>query len=228
MPIDPRSCTANSSSASSTSGSPWTEHAVTASIQLLDRWLVVPAEALPAQHAEVADDPDRPGRVALDDRGVERLGQHHQVALRAGGPVEDHPLVAVVRAAQEPARQPVGEAPGGVERVVVQRGLGDVEAACRPPTSPGRTPARGSRRCSRPAARGRAGAAPGRPPPAAAGEKASVTVERQPALLEVFGEPSHSPGHGVRHRADAIAGRRRRPSRHHSGAHRAPGAPPTA
>ena len=45
------------------------------------RRLVVPIEALPAQHTEVSDDPDRPGGMPLNDRGVEHAGQDDEVAL---------------------------------------------------------------------------------------------------------------------------------------------------
>ena len=95
MPRAPRSWTANSSSVSSTSRSPWAARA-TASIHVADRRLVVPRQAVPPQHAEVADDAHRPVRVALHDRCAHRLGEHDEVALRAGRPVEHGPLVVAV------------------------------------------------------------------------------------------------------------------------------------
>jgi len=54
----------------------------------------MPADALPTKDAEAPDDTDRAGRVALHQRGIEHFREHHQVALGACGPVEDHPLVA--------------------------------------------------------------------------------------------------------------------------------------
>ena len=97
------------------------------------RRFVVPTEALPAQHAEGADDPDRPRRVALHDRGVEHLREHDEVAFGAGGSVEDHPLVGAVGAADHPARQAVREQPRGREREAVDESARDGEVCSRLP-----------------------------------------------------------------------------------------------
>ena len=92
-----------------------------------DRWLVVPAEALPAEHAEGADNPNRPGGMALDDDGFEHAGQHHEVPLRPGRSVEDQPLVGALGATKEPARQPVGETTGRRHGLTAHGLAGDVE-----------------------------------------------------------------------------------------------------
>lgn len=93
----------------------------------VDRWLVMPAQALPAEHAARPDDPDRPGWVTLDDRSIEHTGQDDKIALGAGGAVEHHPLVRSVRATQEPTRKTVGEPPSGVKRLLIDRPPGDAE-----------------------------------------------------------------------------------------------------
>ena len=77
-----------------------------------ERRLVVPRQAVPAEHAEVvADDAHRPVRMALHDRRAHRLGEDHEVALGARRPVEHRPLVVAVEASDQPAGQPVGEQP---------------------------------------------------------------------------------------------------------------------
>ena len=87
IPLDPRSWTANSNSASSTSGSPWSALAVTALIQRAHRRLVMPAEALPAQHAEASDHPDRlrSGAVARSWRRARRPARRGRARSRPGG-----------------------------------------------------------------------------------------------------------------------------------------------
>ena len=80
------------------------------------RWLAVPRQPLPAQHAELADDPDRPIRVALHDGRPHRRGEHDEVAFGAGGAVEHGPLVGAVGPPDQPARQAIGEQPAAGER----------------------------------------------------------------------------------------------------------------
>src|ERR1700691_530855 len=63
------------------------------------RWFVVPAQAFPAKNAESSNDPDRAGWVPLNDRRVEHVRKHRNVALRAGGSVENDQLVPAVIAA---------------------------------------------------------------------------------------------------------------------------------
>ncbi len=91
-----------------------------------DGWLVVPGQAVPAQHAEGARRPHGAHRMALDEGRAEGLGQHDQVALGAGRAVEHGQLVVPVEAAHQPARQPVGE-----PSATGQRCLAEVAAADR-------------------------------------------------------------------------------------------------
>jgi hypothetical protein len=42
---------------------------------------LVPAEAVPAENSEGADDAHRASGMALHDRGVEDGGEHHEVTL---------------------------------------------------------------------------------------------------------------------------------------------------
>ena len=109
MPSDPRSWTANSSSASRTSASPCARARRDRVDPAGDRRLVVPAEILESDHPEPPDDAHRPGRMPLHQRRVEHLGEHDEVAFRAGRTVEHDPLVGAVGATKQPARQPVGE-----------------------------------------------------------------------------------------------------------------------
>ena len=129
-----------------------------------DRQLVVPAEAIPAQYAEVTDDPDRTGRMALDNCGFEYVGQYHQVPLRAGGAIEHHPLGCAVGPPQDPARQSIGEAAGGRKGLLVQRLPGDVELGSRSPTRPDRTSGPGLCHCSQSGVRAQVGGEPDRSP----------------------------------------------------------------
>ena len=74
------------------------------------------------------DHPDDAGRVPLHQRRAEHLGEHHEVALGPGRPVEDRPLVVVVAAADQPAGEPVGEPAGAHQRHAVDLPAGDGEA----------------------------------------------------------------------------------------------------
>ena len=90
------------------------------------RRLVVPAHAVPARHAVVVRHPHRAGGVALHDGGAQHLGEHHEVALGAGGPVEHHPLVGARRGGGPPsstgrrrtAASRRGRWPGSAPRVI--------------------------------------------------------------------------------------------------------------
>ena len=86
-----------------------------------DRRLAMPVEAVGAEHPEVAHDANGAGGMALDERRPERLGEHDDVALGAGGPIEHDPLVVAAGAPQQPARQPVGEPAGGIEWLASDR-----------------------------------------------------------------------------------------------------------
>ena len=74
--------------------------------------LVAPVQAVPPVDAEVAADPHDARRVALHGDGAERLGEHDEVALGAGGPVEGGPLVAALEPPDQPAGDAVGVGPG--------------------------------------------------------------------------------------------------------------------
>ena len=206
MPIEPRSWTANSSMRlEHRRRSPWAEHAVTASIQLLTggSW----CQLKPSQRStpNAADHPDRPGGMPLHDRGVEHAGQHDEVPLGARRAVEHHPLVRCRRcgaAASSTARRRTGGRPSS--GCSTERPAGDVELR------PGRP-----RRGIRPGLEDRAAA---RDPPLVDGRAQRMIdllhqhraegvgpLRRQPALLEVLGESPQSPGRRFRHLLDATA-----------------------
>jgi hypothetical protein len=159
---------------------------------------VVPGEALPAKDAEPPDDPDGPGRVALHDHGLEHVGQDDEITLRAGGPVEHHPLVRAVRAAQEPTREPIGEASSVRQRLVTHGPPSDVELHAGRP--------RGGIRLG---LKDRAGAC--NPPLVDSGAdrmidlyeqylaEALVSIQAQAALVEVLRESSQSARRRIRH-----------------------------
>jgi hypothetical protein len=63
---------------------------------------VVPAQAFPAQNAESSNDPDRAGRMPLNNRRVENVGKHGNIAFRASGSVEHDQFVPTVDSAQKP------------------------------------------------------------------------------------------------------------------------------
>ena len=165
-----------------------------------DGGLVVPPQALPAEHAEAAGQPDRPGRMTLHQRGVERAGHDHEVPLRAGRPVEHQPLVGAVGAAQDPARQPVGEAADGRQGLLAHGNPGDVELRPRPPGRRIR-----HRFHDRPAARG-APLVNHRPQRTIDLVEQHVTLgrvlaEAHAGLFQLFRQASSSPISGLRHRA---------------------------
>ena len=87
MPREPRSWTANSSSARTTSTSPDPSHAATGVDPAGDGRFVVPAHTLPAAHPPLADDADRAGGVALHHcrRPTPRRSRRGLAPSRTGG-----------------------------------------------------------------------------------------------------------------------------------------------
>ena len=174
------------------------------------RRLVVPAEVAPAQHAEAPDDahPDR--RVALHDRGVEQLGEHHQVSLRAGRPVEHHPLVGSVAPSEQEARETVGEEAGDRQRASVHRSARDRQLRAALPTA-------------RVGARIEDGSAAHHPALVDLWAERVIDLleeqrperfgplDGQPGLVELLGQPPQPRRSG--HRSDAIGRRRIGPCR---------------
>ena len=109
-----------------------------------DRQLEVPAEALPAEHSEASDHPNRPADAAA--RGPHRTERpSRRGPARAGRPVEQHPLVAAIGAAQDPACDPIGITPNSRERLLTDGRAGYLRAASPAPTWPDPTWARGTR-----------------------------------------------------------------------------------
>ncbi len=97
------------------------------------RRLVMPADTLPAQNARRSDDPDRPRGVPLNDCCLEHAGHHDKVPFRPRWAVEHDPLVVVVRAAQEPARESVGKSACRRERLFAKVAAGNDEFGSRGP-----------------------------------------------------------------------------------------------
>ena len=137
--------------------------------------------------------------MSLHDRRVEHLGQHDEVTLGARGSVEDHPLVAVVGVAHQPARQPISKAASGGKWLLTEWRTGDVEQRPRRPCLWIRS--------------GFENGSAARDAPLMDSRAEGVidlldqhlaegigSFRWQPALLEVLGQPSKASGEALSHR----------------------------
>ena len=173
-----------------------------------NRGFVVPAVAVPTRDAERADDAHDAARMALHDRRVECLGEHDEIALRSGGAIEDDPLVVVVDTSQQPARQPVGEAARGGQRLVIEGLASDLEPGRLTPNAQDRRTPRRSCRCSAPGVRAPAVSGRDRSPRATSRSLGRCASHRTPLSSSSSARRRRRPAPG-----SAMLGRYRRRSR---------------
>ena len=71
--------------------------------------------------------------MTLDDGRIHDLGHDHEITFRTGGAVEHGELEVAVAAANQPARQTVGESAGIARREALEMPMGDGEIGGRVP-----------------------------------------------------------------------------------------------